>query len=60
MVIFMLFFLVSIQIPMIKGTWQLKSGSQWQMKKVNNYKVFLTNVNRVEKLAMAIRVLLRT
>lgn len=56
----MLFFLVSIQIPMIKGTWQLKSGSQWQMKKVNNYKVFLTNVNRVEKLAMAIRVLLRT
>lgn len=56
----MLFFLVSIQIPMIKGAWQLKSGSQWQKKKVNNYKVFLTNVNRVEKLAMAIRVLLRT
>ena len=56
----MLLFLVSIQIPMIKGTRQLKSGSQWQMKKVNNYKVFLTNVNRVEKIAMAIRVLLRT
>ena len=57
----MLLFLVSIQIPMIKRTWQLKSGFQWQMKKVNNYKVFLTNnVNRVEKLAMAIRVLLRT
>ena len=57
----MLLFLVSIQIPMIKGTWQLKSGFQWQMKKVNNCKVFLTNnVNRVEKLAMAIRVLLRT